>query len=254
LKAAIGDHRKLIVDCETELMANAYRDALDVDIAVAPGPSMVNTSHAAQRRMASGRPNVMCVGHANTPKGYDLLPGSIERVLRARPNVSFRIHGMHGHLDAERNTTVFETLTRIGPQVEVDTRILTTEEYIQLLQQADLLLLPYDPLVYRARGSGVFNEATALGIPMVVTSACGFARSAFDEQRAIPIESYDCDGVAEAIVRALDVLPSLTERASSVSQRMGSSDGTNQVLAELITAILEGPYRRAGQQRVLHRQ
>src|SRR5512139_298415 len=45
LKAAIGDHRKLIVHCETELMANAYRDAIDVDIAVVPGPSVVNTSH-----------------------------------------------------------------------------------------------------------------------------------------------------------------------------------------------------------------
>ena len=69
----------------------------------------------------------------------------------------------------------FNRLLTLGPRVEVTTDPVTTSEYLALLNAADLILLPYDPVTYCIRGSGVFNEATFLGKPTIVTAGCGFA-------------------------------------------------------------------------------
>jgi hypothetical protein len=46
--------------------------------------------------------------------------------------------------------------------------VLSREEYLKYLMEADLILLPYDPIVYREGSSGIFVEAVCLGkIPVV---------------------------------------------------------------------------------------
>jgi glycosyltransferase involved in cell wall biosynthesis len=237
LKTSIGDHRKLTVYCETESMAKAYREATDIEIAVAFGPNLVRAGDMASGRRDSEQPTIVSIGYANAAKGYALLPGSIERVLQVRPDVRFMIHGTRSQLDVDRDLSTFETLSHIGPQVLVNSNVLTNEEYLSWLQQADLVLLPYDPYIYSARGSGVFAEATTLGIPIVATSECGFAQPAFAQKRAVPIERYDCDGIAEATLKALTQLPSLTEQARVIAQAASNSDTTNRILAGLAKEI-----------------
>jgi hypothetical protein len=83
----------------------------------------------------------------------------------------------------------------------------------------------------------VFAEATTLGIPIVATSECGFAQPAFSQKRAVPIERYDCDGIAEATLKALTQLPSLTEQARVIAQAASNSDTTNRILAGLAKEI-----------------
>lgn len=45
---------------------------------------------------------------------------------------------------------------------------LSEEEYRDRLSASDLILLPYDAAAYRNRSSGIFAEAIALGIPVIV--------------------------------------------------------------------------------------
>ena len=65
-------------------------------------------------------------------------------------DVRFLIHGVVSGSDAEADAGVFRALSALGARVTVRTDVLTQEEYRSWLGHADLLLLPYDPAVYRS--------------------------------------------------------------------------------------------------------
>ena len=81
--------------------------------------------------------------------------------------------------------------------------MLSPQDYLAWLSQADLLLLPYDPEVYRSRGSGVFSDARAIGIPVVAAQGCAFAQPAFDGGWGVAMEEYSGPGLGSAILSAL---------------------------------------------------
>ncbi len=107
---------------------------------------------------------------------------------------------------------VFDRLAGMAPRVTVRTDVLSQPDYLSWLRQADLILLPYDPEVYRTRGSGIFAEALRFGVPVVATRGCGFAEAAFEQGWAAEIADYDEAGIARAVLQALGSLDAMTAR------------------------------------------
>jgi len=213
LKASVGDGGKIVAHCETAAMARTYREITCLPIDVAPGPNLILANDARGERAHGQPPTVVCVGFANEAKGYRLLPAAVERVLVAHDDVRFLIHGVVRGSDAEADAGVFAALAKLGTRVTVRNDVLSQEEYRSWLGRADLLLLPYDPVVYRSRGSGVFTEARRLGIPVIAPQGCDFARPAFEEGWGIEIAEHNERGVARAVLAALEQLDLLTRRA-----------------------------------------
>lgn len=224
LRRAVGAER-IQAFCETEGMADAYRTVTGLDIAVAPGPGLAReTSLALETGLArktgpaekirpktptNAAPTIVCLGFANAAKGYRLLPGAIARVLAGDARVRFRVHGVFRGSDAQDQGPVFDRLAAMAPRVTVRTDVLSPADYLAWLRQADLLLLPYDPEVYRTRGSGILAEARRLGIPVVATRGCGFAEPAFRQGWGTEIADYTDEGIARAVLQALGKLDAL---------------------------------------------
>lgn len=228
LKTSIGNPARLHVYCETEELATAYADVTEVQVGVQAGPSMI----ARRRDIRPTRldePVVACVGHANEAKGYRLLPEAIALALRSNARIRFMIHGTTSNRDVTQDPETFAALRAMGPRVDLKTGVLSPGDYEEHLQSADLLLLPYDPQIYRSRGSGVFNEATLLGKPTIVTAGCGFAKAAFAEGRSVAIENFDSAAIAEGILQAVEQLESLSSKARAFSDNSGI-DGIAQLL------------------------
>jgi glycosyltransferase involved in cell wall biosynthesis len=209
---AVG-HARLRAFCETAALADEYRTLLSLDVGVMPGPGLVRAQPTRTPGRASRPPTIACLGYANRAKGYGLLPGAVASVLARHPDVRFAIHGISEGSDAEDRAALFDQLARLGPRVSVCRDALGREAYEDRLAEADFLLLPYDPAVYRARGSGIFSEAHRLGIPVIAPAACAFSRPALDAGWGVPIERYDAGGVAEAVLAALADRQGLAERA-----------------------------------------
>ncbi len=242
LRQAVGAER-IMAYCETAGMAEAYRDVTGLEIGVAPGPGLLKDADAFCAGRRVGASTVVCIGFANEPKGYRLLPGAIERVLAEEPDASFMIHGVFSGSDTAGQGPVFEHLARLGPRVVVRTDVLSPADYLAWLRQADLLLLPYDPDVYRTRGSGVFTEARRMGIPVVTTKGCGFAQAAFEQGWGVAIDDRDEAGIAQAVLQALGRLDDLTARAHSQG-RATAEDDIGKVLrsaVDVIRASAPGP-------------
>jgi glycosyltransferase involved in cell wall biosynthesis len=223
LKEAVRDEQKIAVYCETPSMAATFRDLIGLEVEVAPGANLAGINEKVRTRRENIAPSVASVGVGNLAKGYHLLPGAIERVLHLNDEVTFWVHGVLANMDRPHNLAVFESLSNMGHRVRTSNAILTSEEYLSHLLQADLLLLPYDEKIYRMRGSGVFNEAREIGIPIVATRGCGFARPAFDEGWGVEIVERTESGVADAVLTAISHLPELATRAA-VAAKSGSDD------------------------------
>jgi glycosyltransferase involved in cell wall biosynthesis len=236
LRQAVGDER-IMAYCETAGMAETYRDMTGLKIDVAPGPGLLKEAGTSRAQPRPGAPTVACIGFANESKGYRLLPGALERVLAENRDIRFMIHGVFSGSDAADQGPVFERLAGLGSRVVVRNDVLSATDYLAWLRQADLLLLPYDPDVYRTRGSGVFAEARRMGIPVVATEGCGFAQAAFDQGWGVAIADRDEAGVARGVLQALDRLDDLTARAQSQATVGAAEDEPGTILRSAIAAI-----------------
>jgi glycosyltransferase involved in cell wall biosynthesis len=206
---------------------------------VAPGPNLSGTAAKGRRRQTdavSSAPKIVCVGHANAAKGYRLLPDAARLVLSSDANATFYIHGRVEDTNAVGDLHVFEELSTLGPRVVVNSAILTPEEYLAWLMKADIVLLPYDEEVYKTRGSGVFNEAREMGIPVVASRRCAFAQPSFEGGWGVAIVERSAQGIAKALHEALANLPKLKSRAE-VEATKHCGDTTRSVLARSIAHV-----------------
>lgn len=235
---AAGERRRIAAYCETEAMAAFYRRLLPIDVAVAPGPGMIVPATRPGLPAVQGGPNVAMAGFANRSKGYRLLPEAIEKVLPRDSTSTFTIHGIVAGSDAEDEAWVFDRLGQLGPRVATRRDVLADADYLDLLSRADLLLLPYDPDIYRSRGSGIVTEARRLGIPIVAPAQCAFARPAFDEGWGVTFSDYHADGLADATLEALGRLATLKARASKVAGT------TKDELGSILQATVEAARTR----------
>jgi glycosyltransferase involved in cell wall biosynthesis len=233
LKASVGDRRRIRAHCETPAMAEFYRALVDLDFQVMPSPGLVLADRASRAEGLGRAPTVACVGFANRPKGYRLLPGAVEQVLQRHRHARFLIHGIVEGSDAQDDQSAFDRLSTLGERVVVRQDVLTDDDYTAWLAQADLVLLPYDPDVYKSRGSGVFTDTQSFGIPVVATQGCAFAQPAFDGGWGVEIADYSDEGVARALLAALGRLDELSARAAAVASR------TDDALSRLLQATVE---------------
>lgn len=223
--------------CETPAMADFYRNLVPFEVGVMAGPGLPARARAA--RAAGGPPVVSCIGFANRAKGYCLLPQALQHVLDRHGDVRFMIHGIVKGSDAEADQPLFDRLAELDERVEVRQEVLASDEYLARLAEADLLLLPYAPDVYRRRGSGVFADAHHIGIPVVAPKECAFARPAFEGGWGVAMKDYDGKSLGIAVLEALDRLGPLGACAAEAAGR--ARDGLGCVLS----ASVEGQTGRS---------
>lgn len=235
LTASLGGAERLHVYSETQQMADFYRPLIGQEIGVMPAPGLLMPMRRARLPAADRPPTVLCIGFANRPKGYRLLPEAMAEVLRRHRDVRFLIHGIVKGSDAEGDQAIFDALSALGGRVTVRQDVLSDHDYTALLDEADLLLLPYDPAVYRTRGSGVFSDARKVGLPVIATGSCAFAAPAFEQGWGVPITEYDAAGVAAAVLAALERLDDLGRHAAAVADRQ--TDSLEPLLQAVVTQV-----------------
>lgn len=235
LLEALGGRRHLAAYSETEAMAAFYRGLLPFDVGVAPGAGIALPAAVEGSQPGTiDHPHLTIAGFANRAKGYRLLPEAIPRLLQRHATSCFTVHGIVAGSDAEDEGWILDDLQTLGPRVDIRKGVLSDEAYVDLLSRTDLLLLPYDPESYRARGSAMSNEARRMGIPIVAPADCAFAWPAFEEGHGVAMSRYSPDGLAEATVDALGRLDALKAQASAVA--VTSKDPLQDILEATVEA------------------
>lgn len=236
LRKAVADDSRLRVCCETNAMARAYEPHVGLQIETVIVHKLIRQPRDRRVRQPGEPINIVCAGNANAAKGYFLLPETIDRLNRKRGDLRFLIHGTVEETDYPQGRQVLQRLSCLSLNVTVRTDVLSTDDYLAWLTQADLIVLPYNSYVYKTRGSGICSEAAKLGIPVVATKDCDFAKDAIEERRAVGIEEFNAESLANAVLTAVDHLEEMTACAADYAARHSVDDHFEKLLSAAASA------------------
>jgi glycosyltransferase involved in cell wall biosynthesis len=137
-----------------------------------------HTTHPLPPSLPAGVPakdprklRVVYLGDARDEKGFAFLPAVARAFSEAQflSKVEFVFQAfVSSKYHEAMNPAIDEMLRAKQPNVHLVQSSLTADAYQALLQSADVVLLPYDALTYRARTSGPFVEAICANKPVVV--------------------------------------------------------------------------------------
>lgn len=166
LASSLAD-RKIFYASDSESLAEMYAEMAQARVQVLPIPHL--TAPDMWKVDAAPRPKSFAyIGDAREEKGYHLLPGMIDEVLRAEPDVRFVIQSNLTENITEEIARAAREIREFPESVEVAEGTLGSDEYYRILAAVEGVLILYDPKVYRRRTSGIFAEALAFGKSVVV--------------------------------------------------------------------------------------
>jgi glycosyltransferase involved in cell wall biosynthesis len=129
----------------------------------------------------ASRLRVGYLGDARASKGFPLLPAVARRLPRSKVPARLvvqcpRPNSGDDHKAAPAGLDELRELAEESADVTLIPERLTPEDYADLVQHLDVVLLPYLHPSYAEATSGIFAEALALGKPVVVSSGTWMAR------------------------------------------------------------------------------
>lgn len=147
----------------------------------------------------NGRICIGFFGYSKSEKGFHLLPEAIKICKDARLDLDFSVQ-IHHHGQEPETIRAAEELGKIS-----STRLLrgalSAEDYAAETAKVDIMLLPYDPVLFGLRGSGIFVESASVGRAIVaakgIWAACCIEAG---EAAGETFEPYDSASLAAAIL------------------------------------------------------
>lgn len=155
--------------CESETLATVYRSMTDRPIFVArvPTVSVFQNIPTVVPESDSTCFRVAYLGHARKEKGVHFLPDIARYTQITMPKIQFQVqlnYTAEGPFERAARTGL-APLTNVAP---LTLGPLDEAAYAQFIDHSHLVLMPYCPNRYRARGSGLIHEAIQRGRPVVV--------------------------------------------------------------------------------------
>ncbi|MBY0430242.1 MAG: glycosyltransferase [Rhodospirillales bacterium] len=170
-----------------------------------------------------GRIRLLYAGDARPDKGFHLLPDILEALLSRHADVEADIQ-ISGFLDAISGSGLIasrlEMLARQTGRVRLRHGYIGMEEYMRMLAEGDVGLLPYSGQHYGSLPSGVQTELLFLGKPTVVPAhtamekminqlgGCGVT---FERQ-----EAASCIAAVETLLAEFPLYQTLARRARNI--------------------------------------
>jgi len=192
---------------------------LVIEIAPHVAASAIFEELRTKRRRSAASPFIRIgyAGHNRRDRGAHLIPGVVERVTaRTSRSVCFSVH-------FEDPTAQVQEARLLSSMSLVDFRsgILRAEEFYDLLASMDIMLLPYEPGERtQRRGSGIFSEALALGLVMVLPGGSHLALEAARYGAGFTsYEKWDPGSIADSALAAVEDFERLEGMARAAAER-----------------------------------
>ena len=176
---------------------------------------------------------LLFAGDAKINKGLGLLPEIVRQVCPAYPSLQFHIHANPGPAWG-RAVEVVKELEALAPHhsnLELKLSALSGGDYAELISSSAIIALPYDPVEYRLKSSGVVWESIASNSTLIVPAQTWLARECAHWQCAY--ESFagnDAAAVSAAISRAISAGAAHVMQAREASRRFVAANGVKALV------------------------
>lgn len=209
---------KLFFTTENWGMQELFREKFGVESSILPVPLRAEQSVLAKKIRKTA-----CLGFYGTSrcdKGFHLLPQIATVCIERGYDVVFNVQIQHSGWD--QTAVHAERALRNLPNVRLIEGALSKRQYSYMFSEADIILLPYNPVTFGMRGSGVFAEAITAGCPVVASKDTFAAKSIeLGETHGEVFAPYNARACADAIARLIAKRSELEERARSKAKIFG---------------------------------
>jgi glycosyltransferase involved in cell wall biosynthesis len=232
-------HGRLILGTYDPASSADYQTVLDRPTIVLPLPQPVD--RPVRRRPPGHAPLIAFLGHQRPDKGYELVPALVRHLLDRHPTLEILVHN-GAEREMPRETAQLTALAQAEARLHLALFPADGARWQQLLDLADLIVLPYRPERFTNAYSAILSEALAQGIPVVVPDRTTLATKLADfGGGGIRFDGWNGPAIGAAIDRAIADFDALGERARAGAERWRQAHGP----APALDAIL-GPASRVG--------
>ncbi len=214
------------VATDSEELAKEYQTFSKRTIEVLPIPHTTHqapqATSAAVPAKAPGKIRLIYLGDARDEKGFELLVGAVQAVTKAPcvSSVEFVFQAFISSVYHLAMQPAIDELARLKlANVHLIRSPLSSEGYNILLHSADVVLLPYDALTYRARTSGPFVEAICANKPVVVPNRSWMSVQLNGSRAGEAFTSGNTQDFARAVLTVVSNLPLHTGAAEDLGRR-----------------------------------
>jgi hypothetical protein len=212
-------------------MAEAYATLLERPVHTLTPP---RSGGLPRRRRLSDPPVVSLLGHQRHKKGFFLLPEICRLLFACGADIHVLAHNGAPD-DAVQETRELEAMAADDARLTVVHRTADAQMWDRLYDASDLVLMPYDPVAYRANYSSVQVEALCRGIPCVVPAETALAQMLADTgMPGAVFDAWTPGRIVDALLRALAEYDDLAERAYAAAMRWREESGARQTVRELL--------------------
>lgn len=227
--------RKLFFTTENHSIAKIYRENYGIDAKILPVPLAISRFAGA----VGEKTRLGFFGYSKSSKGFHLLPDAADICRNVGLDVEFHIQIQHSHW--ERAAVQAERRLRSMPNVHLIEGVLPSDDYIAETNKVDAVLLPYDPIRFGMRGSGVFTESVSAGRPIVASEGTFAADSIrIGEAQGEIFAPYNAQELANAIARILPRLPQIRTRAAAHADIFASTHSGEAYVDALLSLVRSG--------------
>jgi glycosyltransferase involved in cell wall biosynthesis len=162
------------------------------------------------------------LGHTSPQRGFHFLPEIIARCRTdtIRPQFAVQVQNREGAAIAGVEAAVHQVDGLAGDDVRIVEGALSSAAYLELLHQADIVLLPYSPRFYGFGSSGVFTEAASAAKVIVVSPNTVPARQGKEFGLGVVTASeWTAAAMTNAIRQALADFPRYQAMAQTAAPR-----------------------------------
>jgi glycosyltransferase involved in cell wall biosynthesis len=226
-----GTRRPLLFTFDATASAD-YAEILQMPVETMPAV------HAGLKvpRLRCGRDGGMIIsflGHQQEYKGYDLVP-EIVRCLQARA-VPVRILVHNGDPADDPISRELRAMANTCAELVFEHTPAGEAYWQDLLEQSDLIVLPYLPARYRASYSAIAIEAVSAGIPLVVPAGTTMETlTRTYKTGATTFAESNPTEIANAIEQAVNDFENLAQRSVSGAVRWNLANGAQAFVDRLL--------------------
>jgi glycosyltransferase involved in cell wall biosynthesis len=205
LRGWIG--KRVFLVSEFESSAREYQGLLGESVSILPHPALPPETPISRGTERDESPVVGLLGYSKREKGFHLLPSIISAVWARREfeQTRFLVQVNHGGYDTAVAEAEAWLRNVAGPKLRLLEGPQSTEAYHAALAEVDVVLLPYDPELYRGRGSGVFSEAVSFAKPIVAPEQSGLGEELAKERAAgVTFAHHEGGAIAASVLAVLE--------------------------------------------------
>jgi len=168
-------------------------------------------------------------------KGASLIARAVPEFAALHPDTKFIVHAPK----TESSASAIEALESV-PQVELIRNNFSRKiDYLNEFARASCILMPYDPVEYACRTSGVLVEALALDRLIITTrNTWGYSEAERHGGKLIPMSSFTAEALLSSLTEAHRLLCALPIKPKI--NRQVIAENSPEAFCSTLTQLVNG--------------